>query len=75
MNSQADLLREARERLEAGVACGSPEQELKPLVYRMNHANDQYKIAAKHVKVHAAPPKPKGAAKTAPKASAKGGKK
>ncbi|CAE6943638.1 unnamed protein product [Symbiodinium sp. CCMP2456] len=79
MNAQAELLREARQRLEAAIAFGKPDDALEPLVYQLNHANDVYKTAAKHVKLHAAAPKTpkaKGAAKSESEAAgAKGNKK
>ncbi|CAE7363948.1 unnamed protein product [Symbiodinium sp. KB8] len=77
MNAQAELLRDARGKLEAGIAAGWENDDLAPLLYRMNHSNDTYKAAAKHVKVHAATPKvPKAKSGAGPKAAAtKGGKK
>ena len=53
---------------------GQTEKEMEPLVYKMNHANDAFKVASKQVRVHikaAEPPKAssKGAAK--PKAKPK----
>ena len=54
---------------------GQDEAELGPRVFQMNHTNDKYKIASKHVRLHchtAAPKaKAKGKAKSAPKAVAK----
>ena len=47
---------------------GAADEELQPHVIAMNHRNSIYKEASKHVKIHAAPPKPKGQAK--PKAAA-----
>ncbi|CAE7835834.1 unnamed protein product [Symbiodinium necroappetens] len=76
MNSQAELLKHARAKLEAAIAHQDSDDDIKQLLYCMNHANDNYKTASKHVRVHAQPPKPKAKAKNAPKSapSAKGGK-
>ncbi|CAE7813201.1 unnamed protein product [Symbiodinium sp. CCMP2456] len=77
MNSQAELLRAARAKLEEAIAHQDPEEQIKQYVYCLNHANDVYKNASKHVRVHAQPPKtPKAKAKSGAKnaSSAKGGK-
>ena len=61
--------------LKVSIAMGEEEKEMGPVVWKMNHVNDQYKTASKHVRMHcvqaAAKPKSnKGKAKAAPKASA-----
>ena len=52
---------------------GEAESEQGPKVYQMNHCNDQYREASKHVKMHLRPEaKSKAGAKTkAAKAKAK----
>ena len=56
---------------------GEPEHEQGPKVFRMNHVNDKFKTASKHVQMHCAQttakPKAKGkaSAKSAPKAGAR----
>ena len=54
---------------------GEADEEQGPKVWRMNHVNDKFKTASKHVRMHCAQatpkPKAKGKAKSAPKAGAR----
>ena len=56
--------------MQASIAHADPEDTVKQHLYCMNHANDVYREASKHVKLHAQQPKPK--AKSKADAAAKG---
>lgn len=57
---------------QASIACEDTEDNIKQHLYQMNHVNDQYKQASKHVRLHAQAPKEKKTPKT--KAGPKKGK-
>ena len=58
-------------RWQAAIACQDSDENVKQVLYQMNHANDVYKTASKHVRLHAQTPKPAGKSKA--KAASKKG--